>query len=209
MLDQFRPYIGSKVLEAGCGAGNLTLHLIDRPRLAAVDIDVAHVESVRSRFGHLENFSVVTGDLTDQSTFDHLGDSFDSVICINVLEHLHQPEVALQGFRQVLRNGGHALILVPAHDWLFSAADEALGHTMRYESGHMEALLYEAGFEIVSVRQFNRLGVLGWLVNKALHRTDIGRWQARAFGFLMPVARLVERVPFLPGLSLIAIGRAR
>jgi hypothetical protein len=79
---------------------------------------------------------------------------------------------------------------------------------MRYESGNLEALLNEAGFEIVSVRQFNRLGVLGWLVNKALHRTDIGRWQARAFGLLIPLARLVERVPFLPGLSLIAIGRA-
>jgi SAM-dependent methyltransferase len=208
MLNQFHPYIGSTVLEAGCGAGNLTSHMLDRSRLAAVDIDPTHVESVRSKFGHLENFSVVTGDLTDPSIFDGLGHEFDSVVCINVLEHLNRPDVALQGFLRVLRSGGHALVLVPAHDWLFSAADEALGHTMRYESGHLEALLNEAGFEIVSVRQFNRLGVLGWLVNKALHRTDIGRWQARAFGLLIPLARLVERVPFLPGLSLIAIGRA-
>ena len=209
MLEQFHPYIGSKVVEAGCGAGNLTSHLLDRPRLAAVDIDPTHVESVRSRFGHLENFSVVTGDLTDPSTFDGLGDEFDSVVCINVLEHLDRPQIALEGFRQVLRSGGHALILVPAHDWLFSAADDALGHTKRYGAHDLRDSLIEAGFEVLSIRQFNRLGVVGWLVNKALHRTNIGRWQAKAFGLLLPAARLIERISFLPGLSLIAIGRAR
>jgi hypothetical protein len=55
--------------------------------------------------------------------------------------------------------------------------------------------------------QFNRLGVLGWYTNKVFGRTDIAPWQARLFSFLLPLARLIEGLRFLPGLSLIAIGK--
>jgi len=208
MLGQFDSYLGSRVLEVGCGAGNLTRHLIDRERLVAVDIDPAHVDIVRSKYGHLENLSVLQGDLMDPTLYSRLDGDFDSVVCINVLEHLEQPDVAVRGFKEVLRSGGHALILVPAHDWLFSAADLALGHATRYSRDELFWLLEDAGFEIVSIEQFNRLGVLGWIVNKMLHRTDIGRLQARAFGWLLPLARVVERLGLLPGLSWIAVARA-
>ncbi len=208
MLEQFQPHLGSNVLDAGCGAGNLTRHLIDRQRLTAVDVDTAHVEAIKARYGHLENICVMVGDLTDPSFFARLDGGYDSVICVNVLEHLDKPILAAQGFREVLRSGGHALILVPAHDWLFSAADKALDHSMRYSKEALETVLEEAGLEIVTMRQFNRLGVLGWMINKTLRRTDIGRFQARMFGWLLPLARLLERFTFLPGLSWIAIARA-
>jgi glycosyltransferase involved in cell wall biosynthesis len=207
-LDQFRPYLGDRVLEAGCGAGNLTSQLIDRQHLTAIDLDESHVERVRSRFGHLENLTITTSDLDDPDTFSGLGGDYDSVLCVNVLEHLKHPEVAVKGFAQVLRSGGHALVLVPAHDWLFSAADEALGHTQRYTRTGLLTLLENAGLDVVDIRQFNRLGVLGWMVNKMLQRTNIGRMQARMFGLLMPLARLVEQVTALPGLSWIAVAKA-
>lgn len=208
-LEQFGPHIGSRVLEAGSGSGNLTRHLIDRDKLIAVDIDQAHIEALRKRYGHLENFGAVQGDLMDALLYDRIDGEFDSVICINVLEHLDQPELAARGFRDVLRSGGHALVLVPAHDWLFSAADEALGHSMRYSREALTSLLEGAGLKVVSIEEFNRMGVLGWMVNKAFRRTDIGRLQVRVFGWLLPLARLVERFKFLPGLSLVAVARAR
>jgi len=207
-LDQFRPYLGDRVLEAGCGAGNLTSQLIDREHLTAMDLDESHVERIQSRFGHLENLTITTGDLDDPDTFSGLPADYDSVLCVNVLEHLNRPEVAAKGFAQVLVSGGHALVLVPAHDWLFSAADEALGHTQRYNRAELESLLENAGLEVVEIRQFNRLGVLGWMVNKTLRRTNIGKMQARLFGLLLPLARLVERLTVLPGLSWIAIVKA-
>lgn len=207
-LDQFRPYLGERVLEAGCGAGNLTSHLIDRKQLTAIDLDDGHLERIRSRFGHLENVTIATGDLEDPDTFGDLSGEFDSVLCVNVLEHLEHPEVAVKGFTQVLKGGGHALVLVPGHDWLFSAADEALGHTKRYNRANLVSLLENAGLEVVEIRQFNRLGVFGWMINKTLQRTNIGRMQARMFGLLMPLARLVERITVLPGLSWIAIAKA-
>lgn len=207
MLDQFRPYLGERVLEAGCGAGNLTQYLIDRQHLTVLDVDAVHVKSVATKFDHLENFRVTRGDLNDPDTFARLDDDFDSVVCINVLEHVERPDVASEGFVTVLRPGGHALILVPAHDWLFSAADEALGHTMRYSRKELVSVLEDAGFELISVREFNRLGVVGWMINKSLQRTNIGRFQAKAFGMLLPLAKLLERITVLPGLSWVAIAR--
>jgi SAM-dependent methyltransferase len=208
-IEQFDRYLGDNVLEAGCGAGNLTKSLIDRKQLTAVDVDKTHVETVRSRFDHLENVTVAWGDLDDPDTYSGWEGTFDSVLCVNVLEHVRKPDVAAAGFARVLRPGGHALVLVPAHDWLFSAADEALGHHMRYSRDALTSVLEGAGLEVVSVRQFNRLGVLGWMVNKTLGRTNIGRFQARVFGWLLPLARLLEGAKVLPGLSWIAVARAR
>src|SRR5690606_4130114 len=129
-----------------------------------------HVQSVADRFGHLENVTIEYGDLEDRETFDGLESAYDSVLSVNVLEHLEKPEIAVEGFAKALRSGGHALVLVPAHDWLFSAADEALGHTTRYSREGLVAVLESAGFEVEKIWEFNRLGVLGWMVNKALQR---------------------------------------
>jgi SAM-dependent methyltransferase len=154
----------------------------------------------------LANVTVEKSDLEDPETYDDLA-GFDSVVCINVLEHLDHPDRALAGFWRALRPGGAALVLVPAHGWLFSAADQAIEHRKRYEESDLTAELEEAGFQVESVEQFNRLGVLGWWVNKQWGRTSISPWQARIFSMLMPLARLVERLDALPGLSLLAVAR--
>lgn len=206
-LAQFSDVLGDSILEAGCGSGNLTRFLINKRRLVCVDIDQRHVVTVDRQFGHLENVSVLHGDLEDEGLYSELSAAFDSIVSVNVVEHLEHPEVALRGFYKALASGGRAVILVPAHQWLFSEADRALGHWRRYTEGTLADLVESAGFSVESMRQFNRLGVLGWATNRALRRTDIARWQARLFGLMLPVARLVEQVRVLPGLSLIVVAR--
>ena len=205
MLEQFRPHLGQRVLEAGCGSGNLTAHLLDRNQLVVADIDDFHIHEVTKQFGHLENITVVQGDLEDPAMYEQIGIEFDTILSVNVLEHLDRPDIAVTEFYKSLEPQGKALILVPAHDWLFSDADEALGHRKRYDSRSLSLLLEDAGFRVVDVHYFNRFGVLGWYVNKVLGRTDIRPWQARLFGLLIPVARLVERLTFVPGLSVVAV----
>jgi hypothetical protein len=101
------------------------------------------------------------------------------------------------------------LILVPAHQWLFSDTDVALEHRKRFTVDSVRHLLDASGFEVLSCKEFNRLGVLGWMVNKLTRRTTIGRWQARLFGLLLPLARFLETFEFLPGLSIVAVARPR
>ena len=206
-IDQFRPHLGNRVLEAGSGVGTLTGHLIDRELLVVSDIDEAQINEIGRRFDHLSNVQIVAGDLQDPGFYQQLPGEFDSVLCVNVLEHLDEPGVAVSEFFKSLRAGGKALILVPAHPWLYSGVDRAIGHRLRYTKPGLRDLLEDSGFVVEEVYEFNRFGVLGWLVNKLFGRTDIGRWQARAFTLLLPLAKIVERISRLPGLSLIAIAR--
>lgn len=206
MLSTFRPFLGNDVFEAGCGSGNLTSHLLGSKSLRVVDIDPVHVRSVQKKFGHLENVHASVADLESASTYDDL-ESVDSVLCVNVLEHMDKPDLALEGFCRVIRPGGYALILVPAHEWLFSAADTALEHRKRYTTTEVSEMLVSAGFEVQKCHEFNRLGVLGWYTNKVMGRTTITKLQARLFGLLLPLAKVIERLTFLPGLSVVAVGR--
>jgi SAM-dependent methyltransferase len=206
-IDQFRADLGDRVFEAGCGIGNLTSQLIDRDHLHVVDLDESHLEVVRRRLGHLENVTIDHGDLEDGEFYSRLAEGFDSVLCVNVLEHLDHPDRAVEGFYRATVPGGKALILVPAHGWLFSEADVALGHRRRYTTKGLRLMLEDAGYVVETCREFNRLGVYGWLLNKFLGRTEVGPWQAKLFGWVLPLARMIERLAILPGLSVVAIAR--
>jgi len=208
MIQQFDGAMGDRVLEAGSGTGNLTPLLLDRERIIALDIDLSYVRRLEHRYGHLENFSTAVADLEDPEIFVKLEtEELDTVLCVNVLEHLDRPEVAVEGFHRVLRTGGRALILVPASQSLYSAMDEAIQHRKRYERDDLRNLLEGAGFEVERLEPFNRLGIVGWSVNRWTGRTAISPAQVSAFRLMLPLARRLERFDGLPGLSWIAVAR--
>ncbi len=208
MVDRFRRFIGSRVLEGGCGIGNLTELLLDRERLVCLDNDPFYVEVIRRRYGHLANIDVHDMSLTKIANSTLQEERLDTVVCINVLEHIEEELDTLRGFHDVLEPGGHAIVLVPAHPWLYTGVDRALGHCRRYTAEALRERMEEAGFEVVACEGFNRLGTLGWFVSgKILGKTTITPGQMKLFEWLMPVARLLERVPILPHLSLVAVGR--
>ena len=99
------------------------------------------------------------------------------------------------------------MILVPAGRSLYSAMDEAIEHRRRYEREDLRDVLEGAGFHIERLSPFNRLGVVGWMVNRWTGRTSISPWQVFAFRLLMPMARILERADGLPGLSWVAVAR--
>jgi glycosyltransferase involved in cell wall biosynthesis len=206
---QIAPYIGQRVLEAGCGIGNLTELLLDCDRLVASDFDPFYVEMINRRFSHLENFRTVQMDLAQADHYDRLADEqIDTIICLNVLEHIAADEAVLGHFYRMLPPGGHAIILVPQHPWLYAPVDKVLGHERRYTAEELRDKLDRAGFEVVHQQGFNRLGTLGWYVSgKLLGKQHLSPGQMRMFNRLLPLAKLVEHVPGWPALSTIAVGR--
>jgi glycosyltransferase involved in cell wall biosynthesis len=206
-LAQFRPFIGSRVLEAGFGVGNLTRHLLDRERLVALDRDEFYVRNIERKWGHLANVSVFAGDLEDPAVYDKISDSFDTVVAVNVLEHLRGPAEVLGRWSELLNPRGTVAVLVPAHPWLFSEVDRAVGHQARYRREDLRRLLEGSGYDVVKLEAFNRFGVVGWLVNKITGATRIKPWQMRLYSMLMPLGLLLEKVRWLPGLSWVAIAR--
>jgi SAM-dependent methyltransferase len=207
MMSQFHRYLGDCVLEAGCGIGNFTQLMLDRRRLICVDNDPFYVELIRQRFGHLDNFKIKTMDLTDSQQFDLLGEMPDTIISLNVVEHLKNDEQVLQNMFRILQPGGHCIILVPAHMWLYSKCDEVLGHYRRYGREELRDLMLQAGFEVQEIVSFNQLGVVGWLSNKLFKRSHLSPFQMKTFEMLLPIAKLWQRIGIGPGLSWIAIGR--
>jgi glycosyltransferase involved in cell wall biosynthesis len=208
ILEQFRPFIGSRVLEAGCGIGNFTELLLDRQRLLCVDNDPLYVEMLNWRLGHLENARILKLDLADAAAYAELKqESVDTIVCLNVLEHIKADEQVLRAYYELLEPGGHAIILVPAHMWLYGPCDAAIGHERRYTQAELHTKMQKVGFEIVQMNEFNRLGVPGWWLNKQLGRRDLNPRQMRLFEWLLPIAKAAEAMHLGPGLSLIGIGR--
>src|SRR5436190_11630238 len=157
ILEQFRQYLGGRVLEAGCGIGNFTELLLDRERLVCVDNDPLYVEMAQWRMGHLENVRTVKRDLSKLAAYDDLkGERIQSIVCLNVLEHIAPDEQVLRAYYELLQPGGHAIVLVPAHMWLYGPCDEALGHVRRYTGTELHTKMQAAGFEVVMMEEFNR-----------------------------------------------------
>ena len=208
MLRQFDVYIGQRVLEAGCGIGNFTELLLGRQRLICVDNDQLYVEMIRSRFKHLDNLRVLNANLTDPAICNELHhERLETIICLNVLEHISSDQQVLRTYSDILVPGGRVVILVPAHPALYSECDKVLGHERRYTRAELASKIEAAGFEVESIREFNRLGVIGWFINKIRRRVDLSPREMRMFELLLPLAKVFERLRWFPGLSLIVVGR--
>lgn len=208
MLSRFKAHVGQRVWEAGCGIGNFTELLLDRERLVCVDNDPFYVEMIDRRFGHMENVQAREMDLSAPGAGKSIRpEKPDTIISLNVLEHIERDRDVMHEFFEALIPGGHAIILVPAHPRLYTDCDRTLGHFRRYTPEELSSKLRESGFHIVSCKEFNRLGTLGWWVSGKLHKKDLSPFQMRAYEFLLPIAKLMDRIGVGPGLSLIAIGQ--
>jgi SAM-dependent methyltransferase len=205
IFDRARPYLGSRVLDVGAGLGVFTELAADTGAdVVAVEPHGEFLDLLRERVGPRPNVRVQEG------TAEALPDRarFDSLLCLNVLEHVAADADAIAGFRDRLVPGGHLLLLVPAHPALYGAYDRSVGHERRYTKGALRRLLAGAGFERVELRYVNPVGAAGWLVRVRLRRTpDWPKGSFRTFDRLVPVLRPLDRLRLPFGLSLWAVAR--
>jgi SAM-dependent methyltransferase len=205
MADVIRPYVGESVLEIGAGTGNLTLHLVPRTLYWASDINPHYLEYLDTLTQSRPYLRVGFTDGQKAQSFPS-DQKFDTVICLNVVEHLEDDLLALKNIRRALVPGGRAIVLVPAGPWLYGTLDKVLGHYRRYTTGELAAVASNAGFRIDSLLPFNRIGVIAWWLNgQILKKTTFGFWQIKMLNVLTPLFRLLDRWLPLPPLSLIAI----
>jgi glycosyltransferase involved in cell wall biosynthesis len=206
--DRISPWIGNRVLEIGSGLGNVTLRTIPRDRYAATDVDPMHLTYLRSRFRDYPNLTVHQVDLQEQDHFVNFRGQFDTVICLNVLEHVADAETGLRNIFSALEPGGKAIILVPQGQWLFGSLDRALEHQLRYSKKQLREVAEDAGFEVERIFSFNRIGLLPWLLgSKIMRRRRFGRLQLKFFDSLVWLWRILDYLLPFPGLSIIAILR--
>src|ERR1700722_7003268 len=207
MADVIKPYLGSRVLEIGAGIGNMTLNLIPRTVYWATDINpeyLDYLEDMRSSRPYLH--VGYTNGMAGNSF--PTGQAFDTVVCLNVVEHLSDDVGALRNMYQALDHGGRAIILGPNGPGLMGTLDEVLGHCRRYTPEQLISGGQQAGFRIEKLLKFNRAGVPAWWLNgKMLRRTTFGMFQIRVLNVLTPIFRRIDALLPFPPLSIIAIFR--
>lgn len=208
LFEQIRPAIGQRVLEVGAGTGNLTQFLRASDAVLATDVDPQYVELLRRRFEHHSNVDVAVFDLGAPLPERLAREKFDTVICLNVLEHVEDDRAALARLRELLEPGGRLVLLVPAHQALYGTIDRAIGHYRRYERDALVRLLEEVGFQVEEQKHVNATSMPGWLLNgRILKRRSVPGMQARIANRLVPLYRLERRLNLPFGLSVIAIAR--
>ena len=207
MADVIRPYARNRVLELGAGIGNLTVNLVPRAVYWATDVNPEYLDALERLRANRPYLRVAHVDASDAGTFP-TEQSFDTVIFLNVLEHLADDTGALRNVFAALGNGGTAVVLVPSGPALYGTLDEVLGHCRRYTERQLVALGQAAGFHVTRVLKFNRTGVIAWWLNgKILRRKTFGMAQIRLLNSLTPLFRMLDSWLPLPPLSLIAIFR--
>src|SRR5579875_1709580 len=182
MADTLSPYIKGDVLEIGAGIGNLTGMLANRSRYVAVDIDADNLSRLKARLPHLSNLLTVTGDAANACLLKTFWRQMDTVVCLNVLEHIQDDVAALHNMYSCMRRGGRALILVPQGMGVFGSLDEMLQHCRRYSRSELERKMTDAGFRLEKMIEFNRITYPGWFLNgRILRRRKVSRVQLRLF----------------------------
>jgi len=192
------PRLRGAVLEVGAGQGGTTRLLCqgDVRRWTCLEPDP-------ELFRRLET-EIKSGGLPPvcravNGSIEAIGaeERFDSILYMDVLEHLKDDRAELKRAARVLAPGGHLIILSPAHPWLYTPFDEAIGHFRRYTRGALQAL-NPPGLELVLNRYLDAAGLLASLGNRLLLKSamptagQIALWDRG----LVPISRHIDRLLF-------------
>lgn len=202
------PYLGNRVLEIGAGIGNLTRLMIPRDRYTASDVNAHYLEYLQAVAESKPYMDVARLDLGSAEDFRSMTERYDTVVCVNVLEHVDDEAQAIRNLRSVLEPGGRAVVLVPQGPSLFGTLDEALGHERRYTRESLRVGLEAQGLAVEELFDFNRATLPGWWLNgKILKRRHFGRLQLKALDWMIWLIRRIDGVLPWSGTSIVAVAR--
>jgi SAM-dependent methyltransferase len=200
------PHVGRKTLEVGCGIGNLTQFLQDLSELVCVDISDLYLAHMRIDFPDIK---LLKCDVGNDALSSLKPEHFDTVVCVNLLEHIKDDRQALTSLFEILEPDGRLLLHVPALSALYGTLDRNLDHYRRYNWKELRSLLEDVGFEIEQLNYCNLLAAIAWFWNaRVLRRKGLASWSTILFDKLVPLVAAIERrlkPPF--GMNLFAVAR--
>lgn len=206
MFDHFRPFVHGRVAEIGAGIGMFTERILDTPAVEHV-VAIEPEPTLADRLRAIEDprVEVCAEMLPDAPTLQAQPESFDYVLCQNVLEHIEDDIMAVRAMAAAVKPGGAMTILVPAHPWLYGRLDALYGHHRRYTPARLRVALDRPDLQVQRIYRFNALGILGWVVKNRQADPTLDPRSLRVYEQLLKLYRPIEdRVRLPVGLSLIA-----
>jgi len=211
IYEEIRPFLSGDIFEIGSGIGACSkLIVCDNPgsRIILSDGDPRCVTALRERFEGHRNVRCLLIDITNKSDLRSLEYKPDCAIAINVLEHIKDDVAALNNVYDVLNRGGHFVLLVPAHKFLYNCLDEAIGHYRRYTMEELKRKVSQTEFRLIKTFYFNFSSIIVWYMNgNLLHKTVMSESVFSAGNNLIPAVKFFERYIIRKklGISLIAV----
>lgn len=216
MYNTIKPFIKGRILELGSGIGNITDKVaLDFSDITVSDYNPDYCSFLKNKYKHNKNISdILSIDLQDPNfftTYSSLQNTFDTIILLNVIEHLAKDEKCVNYCHFLLKPKGNFIVLAPAFSFLYSSLDKEIGHYRRYTKNSLSLLLEKDDFSLLHKQYFNATGIAGWLVmNKWLGRKTISESSMKSFDRLVPIAKLMDKiVGKWVGLSAIAVGQKK
>lgn len=167
-------FLGNRVLEVGAGIGSTTVSLCkgNEDEWLALEPDPSLLEILDNK--------IDSGKLPTCCK-SHLGSvadlpsetegKFNSILYIDVLEHINEDFSELERASQYLAKGGFLIVLAPAHQWLYTPFDEAIGHYRRYSRSSL-LKLGTNNLRCVTAKYLDSIGLLASLANKLLLKSS-------------------------------------
>lgn len=183
-------YLGETVIEVGAGIGGTTkaLHRKAHQRWLCLEPDENLLSQFKADREVPQDCEVLQGTIQDLSAEER----FDSILYIDVLEHIEADRSELQQASQYLNPGGFLIVLGPAHPWLFSPFDQAIGHYRRYTQASLSQLS-PPGLSLMEIKYLDSVGLLASLSNRYLRQSMPTREQIKLWdSWMVPLSRWVD-----------------
>jgi hypothetical protein len=219
IFDALAPAVGSSLLEVGVGSAPFLEWYQSLKFWYPADIDqnaIAHAVELCRRLHPDVETTGIAGDAGDPQFWTKAPEGVDSIIAVNVLEHIRDEAAFLRGAYETLHPmKGKIGLFVPALSGLYGTMDAAAGHYRRYTKCGLYKILTDANFKVTSIYYMNFAGVLYWWWNgkvKKITRLDdpgLNKSISRMDQIAVPIIRALEGAIHPPiGQSLVAIAES-
>ncbi len=206
----FAPYLGSHAVEVGAGIGNISVLLLQQrlERLDVIEPDARLYAKLSERLGRRSDVVTHRGFLGGVASRIR-GGAVDSVVSVNVLEHVEDDVGELALMHSILRPGGHLCLWVPAVPALYIRLDRTLGHYRRYRRSELGEKLARAGFETVFLHYRDLVGMFAWFLVCRVLGQELTKGKVGAYDrFVVPITTFAGRWTRPPiGKNLLALAR--
>lgn len=209
MYRSYSKYVGKRVLDIGAGVGNLTQYLVKSCEcVIGVDIFEHQINSMKKRFIQYENFEAYKFNILEDDLSKFINYKFDTIVCINVLEHLEDDLLAINKMKSLIVKGGKLIILVPACSKLYSHLDKNVGHHRRYDKGQLKILSGKCNMKIVANKYFNFWGIIPYYLKGKISKdkggsfsTDLNETNSKFYNKMSTILEPIENI-FIPTIGL-------
>ncbi len=208
--DAISTYVGNEVLDVGAGIGATAVNLKHHACRKWVELEpdaqlAGRIEQLRQSGEIPAHFEVRNGSTRDLAP----GELFDTVLYIDVLEHIEDDRGELETAMRHVTPGGHLVVVSPAHNYMYTEFDRRIGHFRRYDKAGL-CRIAPADSTVATCRYLDSVGMLASLANKLVLKSgspttaQIKLWD----GVMVPMSRVLDRlVGYRLGKSIVCVYR--